>query len=87
MVLAPPQARVCSGFQSLKASSRVAPLEPEVTQLKEALRQRERIGVPTGLLAHGFAISPERAWTIAVDDDDENSGVTHSKLMIVKDQP
>ena len=35
MVLQPPQARVCSGSQSLEASSRVAQLEAEITQLKE----------------------------------------------------
>lgn len=83
----PPQARVCSGFQSLEARSRVAQLEAEITRLKEGLRQRELIGVATGLLAQGSANSPERAWTLAVDDNDENSGVTHSRVMIVKDPP
>lgn len=87
MVLQPPQARVCHGSQSLKGSFRVAQLESEIAQLKEALRQREQIGAATGLQAQCFAISPERAWTLAVDDDDdENSGV-HSRLRIVKDQP
>ena len=38
--------------QSLEASSRVAQLEAEIAQLKEALRQRQQIGVATGLLAH-----------------------------------
>jgi hypothetical protein len=37
-----------------------------------------------GLLAKRFAISPERAWRLAFD---ENSGVASSKLRIVKDQP
>jgi hypothetical protein len=83
MVLPPPQAKVCSGFQSLEACARVAQLEAEITQLEDALRQREQIGAATGLLAQCLAISPERTWTLAVDDD----GVTHSKFRIVKDQP
>jgi AmiR/NasT family two-component response regulator len=66
----------------------VAQLEAEIAQLKEALSQRQRIGVATGLLARRFAITPERAWTLVVDDaDDKNSGVANSRLRIVKDQP
>ena len=42
----------------------------------------------TGLLAQRFAITPQRAWTVAADNvDDENGGVANSKLRIVKDQP
>ena len=42
----------------------------------------------TGLLAQRFAITPQRAWTVAADNvDDENGGVAYSKLRIVKDQP
>ena len=48
MVWQSPQARVCSGFKSLVASSCVAQLEAEIAQLKEALSQRQRIGVATG---------------------------------------
>jgi hypothetical protein len=48
------------------------------------LRQRQQIAVATGLLAKRFTISPERAWTLAFD---ENSGVANSRLRIVKDQP
>jgi hypothetical protein len=59
MVLLLPQARVCSGSQSLLASSGVAQLEAEIAQLKEAL-----IGVATGPLAQRFAIGPERACTL-----------------------
>ena len=85
MVWQSPQARVCSGSKSLVASSCVAQLEAEIAQLKEALSQRQRIGVTTG---RRFAITPERAWTLVVDDaDNENSGVANSKLRIVKDQP
>ena len=36
MVLQPPQARVCSRSESLEASSRVAQLEAQIAQLKEA---------------------------------------------------
>jgi AmiR/NasT family two-component response regulator len=88
MVLQQPQSRVCSGSQSLDASPRVALLVAEIAQLKEAPRQRQQIGVATGLLAQRFAISPEGAWTLAADNaDDENSGVASSELSIVKDKP
>jgi hypothetical protein len=60
MVLQPPQTRVCSSPQSLKAISRVAQLEAEIAQLKEALRQRQYVGMATDLLAQGFPISPEQ---------------------------
>ena len=86
MALQPPRSRVCSGSQSLEASPRVALLVAEIAQLAEAPRQQ--IGVATGLLAQRFAISPERAWTLAADNaDDENSGVAASKLSILKDKP
>ena len=49
MVLQPLQARVGSGSQRLKVSSCVPQLEAE--KLKEAPRQRQQIGVATGLLA------------------------------------
>ena len=66
----------------------MAQLEAETAHLKEALRQRQQIGVATGLLAQRFAITPQRAWTVAADNvDDENGGVANSKLRIVKDQP
>jgi hypothetical protein len=80
MVLQPPQARVCSGSQSLLASSGVARSETEIAQLKAL------IGVATGPLAQRFAIGPERACTHAADNaDDENGGVAYSRLRIVKD--
>jgi hypothetical protein len=80
MVLLLPQARVCSGSQSLLASSGVAQLEAEIAQLKEAL-----IGVATGPLAQRFAIGPE-LHAPADNADDENGGVAYSRLRIVKDQ-
>jgi hypothetical protein len=44
--------------------------------------------VTTGLLVRRFAITPEPAWTLVVDNaDNDNSGVANSKLRIVKDQP
>jgi hypothetical protein len=45
---------------------RVAQLEAEIAQLKDALTRRQQIGVATGLLAQRFAISPERAWSLLV---------------------
>jgi AmiR/NasT family two-component response regulator len=88
MVMQPRHARVCSSSQSLEASSRVTGVGADIPQLKEALRQRQQIGVATGLLFQRFAISPERAWTLAADNaDDENTGVAGSKLSILKDKP
>jgi hypothetical protein len=79
MVLQPPQATVCSGPQSLEASSGAALLEAEIAQLNEVLRQPQLIGVATGLLARRFAITPEQAMTLTVGDaDDENRGVAIS---------
>jgi hypothetical protein len=85
MVVQPPQTRVCLSCQSLEASSRTAQLEVEIAQLNEALRQRQQIGLATGLLAR-FAIILERGWTVAGDKADENSCAANSKLGIVKDQ-
>ena len=52
--------------ESLHISSRVAELEAEIAQLKDALTRRQQIGVATGLLAQRFLISPERAWSLLV---------------------
>ena len=87
MVLQPSQARVCSGSQSLEASSRGAQPEPDIAQLKEAQGQRQPIGLTTDLLAERLAITPELGWMVAVDAGEENSGVAESKLRIVEGQP
>ena len=47
-------------------SSRVAELEAEIAQLRDALARRQQIGVAIGLLAQRFGISPERAWSLMV---------------------
>jgi hypothetical protein len=60
MVMQPPQQRVCSGSQSLEASSGMPQLEAETSQLNEALRQRQQIEVATDLLAQRFAIGHVR---------------------------
>jgi hypothetical protein len=65
MVSQPP-AEVGSVLESPEASSRVAELEAQVAQLKEALGRRQQIGVATGLLAQRFDITPERAWSLLV---------------------
>jgi hypothetical protein len=87
MILQPSQARVCSGSQSLETSFRRAQLESDIAQLKEAVGQRQQIGPTTDLLAQRMAITPERGWMVAVDADEENSGVADSKLRIVEDEP
>lgn len=55
-----------SVLELLEASSRVAQLEAEIAQLKDALARRQQIGVATGLLAQRFGITPERAWSLLV---------------------
>jgi hypothetical protein len=82
MVLPSPQARVCSGSQSLEASSSVAQLETKIALREEALRQRQLIGVATGLLARPFSISREREGTLAADNADDESGVANSESRI-----
>jgi hypothetical protein len=75
-------------LSDLETSSRVAQLEAEIAEFEEAPMQRQQIGVATGPPAQRFAVTPERATILNVDDsDDENLGVANSKLRIVKDQP
>jgi AmiR/NasT family two-component response regulator len=52
--------------ESREASSRVAQLEAEIAQLKDALARRQQIGVATELLAQRFSHHPERAWSLLV---------------------
>ena len=66
MVSPPPPTQVGLLAESLNISSRVAELEAEIAQLRDALTRRQQIGVAVGLLAQRFAISPERAWSLLV---------------------
>jgi ANTAR domain len=66
MVSHPPQIAAGSLAERPDISSRVAELEAEIAQLRDALTRRQQIGVATGLLAQRFAISPERAWSLLV---------------------
>ena len=67
MVTQPPRTEVMGlVVESPDTSSRVAELEAEVAQLRDALARRQQIGVATGLLAQRFGISPERAWSLMV---------------------
>ena len=66
MVSPPPPTQVGLLAESLNISSRVAELESEIAQLRDALARRQQIGVAVGLLAQRFAISPERAWSLLV---------------------
>ena len=45
---------------------RIAKLEDEVAQLREALVHRQQYGVVTGVLAVRYGISPDRAWQFLV---------------------
>jgi len=66
MVSPPPPTQVGLVAASLDISSRVAELEAEIAQLRDALTRRQQIGVAVGLLAQRFAVSPERAWSLLV---------------------
>jgi hypothetical protein len=66
MVSQPPPTQVGLVAESLNISFRVAELEAEIAQLRDALTRRQQIGVAVGLLAQRFAISPERAWSLLV---------------------
>src|SRR5215211_1971062 len=66
MVPRPPHVEVGLVARSPDTSSRVAQLEAEIAQLKDALARRQQIGVATGLLAQRFSISPDRAWSLLV---------------------
>ena len=50
----------------LAGQERIAELEAEVAQLREALTHRQRYGVVTGMLAVRYEITPERAWQLLV---------------------
>jgi hypothetical protein len=45
---------------------RIAKLEEEVAQLRQALVHRQQYGVVTGVLAVRYGISPDRAWQLLV---------------------
>ncbi len=66
MVPQQPQTVVGLIAGSPETSSRVAELEAENAQLRDALARRQQIGVATGLLAQRFGISPDRAWSLMV---------------------
>ena len=66
MVSQPPHIEAGLAAERPDLSTRVAQLEAEIAQLKDALTRRQHIGVATGLLAQRFAISPERAWSLLV---------------------
>ena len=66
MVSRPPDTTAGSVARSQDTSSRVAELEAEIAQLRDALARRQLIGVATGLLAQRFGISPDRAWSLMV---------------------
>ena len=66
MISQQPSTEVGLVLDILEGSSRVAQLEAEIAQLKDALARRQQIGVATGLLAQRFGVPPERAWSLLV---------------------
>jgi AmiR/NasT family two-component response regulator len=63
MVSQPPSTEVGLVFESPEAGSRVAQLDAEIAQLKDALARRQQIGVATGLPVQRFGDHPEWAWS------------------------
>lgn len=58
---------LADGVEPLLArQERIAELEREVAQLREALARRQQYGVVTGVLAARYGISPDRAWQLLV---------------------
>lgn len=51
---------------SLARQERIAELENEVAQLREALARRQQYGIVTGVLAARYRIPPDRAWNLLV---------------------
>ena len=66
MVSQSPHTEACLISGNADTNSRVAELEAEIAQLKDALARRQQIGVATGLLAQRFGLSPDRAWSLMV---------------------
>ena len=66
MVSQSPHTEACLISGNADTNARVAELEAEIAQLKDALARRQQIGVATGLLAQRFGISPDRAWSLMV---------------------
>jgi hypothetical protein len=66
MVSQPPHTGIGLVAESPDTNVRLAELEAEVAQLRDALGRRQQIGVATGLLAQRFGISPDRAWSLIV---------------------
>src|SRR4029434_462958 len=66
MFLQQPRTEAASLAERPDLDARVAELEAEIVQLRDALTRRQQIGVATGLLAQRFGISPERAWSLLV---------------------
>ena len=58
MISQQPSTEVGLVLDILEGSSRVAQLEAEIAQLKDALARRQQIGIATGLLAQRFGITP-----------------------------
>ncbi len=58
--------RAIDGFDGSPYRERIAELEREVAQLREALASRQQYGVVTGLLAARFGLTPEHAWPLLV---------------------
>jgi ANTAR domain len=79
MVLQQPPTEAGSVAERSDLDARVAELEAEIAQLRDALTRRQQIGVATGMLAQRFAIGPERAWSLLV----RLSQNSHMKVRVI----
>ena len=50
----------------LALRERVAELEKQVEQLREALPTRQQLGLVTGLLAQRYGLAPDEAWALLI---------------------
>jgi hypothetical protein len=48
------------------AEQRIAELEAELAQAREAMCARQRLGIVTGLVAQRYGVHPEEAWALLV---------------------
>lgn len=71
----------------VQATRRIASLEAELAQLREALASRQRIGVATGLVAERCRLNPEQAWGLLVHLSQQTNVKVRDIASLVVDGP
>jgi hypothetical protein len=75
MVLQPPQTRICLGSHSWRPAPAWRTERPRSHSSRKRCGNWQQIGVATGVLAQRFAITAERARTLAVNNADDEDTV------------